>query len=122
MNSEVRKQILWAAIEDYCGLYEVLWELNTTHPHVPEVDRRRAAKECISAMLRRGWLNLCWMRWGTGESRANLIPPSEHAEILSSGHSWEPAPGRGKPYVVIDATPAGKRAYADKAWERNFGE
>ena len=33
MKSADLKTLLWASIEDYCGLWELVWELNALHPH-----------------------------------------------------------------------------------------
>jgi hypothetical protein len=42
-DSEVDRKILTLACEDYTGLYEIIWSLNTLHPEIGETEKIAAA-------------------------------------------------------------------------------
>ena len=58
MKSELVKIVLWACIEDYAGLWELLWEANSGFPEISEDDRRRLTYEVVLLLLNRGAIKL----------------------------------------------------------------
>ena len=100
--------LLWATIEDYAGLWELEWELNSLEGSPPQGSNRHAARELVGDLLRRGWVSLYWSE----EPDGNLtpIPPEQSAEVLNDDKLWD-SPSGWHRVVRVSATPAGEAAY-----------
>ncbi len=59
---EISKKILWAGIEDYTGLWEMYWELNSDYPHLSETEKHQILYELLISFSTRGWLKLYWCK------------------------------------------------------------
>lgn len=104
------KTLLWAAIEDYSGLWEMVWELNAVEPGVGEARHRDVAARLVRDFLDRGWAGLYWCQEPYGETTA---VPGERAEaVLGDPASWEP-PAADAVSVRVSATEAGEAAYRE---------
>ena len=49
--SGTHRTALWLAIEDYSGLWEVVWELRKLRPDASEAELRRDAAHAVSALV-----------------------------------------------------------------------
>jgi hypothetical protein len=103
--------VLWLAIEDYSGLWEVVWELNTRFPGNDPSNRRRA-RETVRVLLDRGLLDLYWSQEPLGDPVR--ISAEEAQALLDDDRFWE-EPVAGGRSVRIGATEAGEEAYEDLA-------
>jgi len=102
------RAILWAAIEDYAGLWELPWELVTTAPDAPLAGRLPLAREILKVLLARDCVALYRGTDFDGEQTA--IPAGETGRILAMDENWlEPRPKAVQ--VRVAATAAGRRAY-----------
>jgi hypothetical protein len=107
--SSVERKILWAAIEDYAGLWELIWELATSCPEIPEPDRRSVAERVVRELLSHNCIELYERSEIGGEER--LVSRARWNELLSSDASWH-EPSTESTEVLIGATPAGEEVYA----------
>ncbi|HEB59624.1 MAG TPA: hypothetical protein ENJ01_10400 [Gammaproteobacteria bacterium] len=55
---EILKTLLWACIEDYAGLWELLWEVNSKVPGMSEFERKRLALQATQFLLEKGFIRL----------------------------------------------------------------
>ncbi len=90
-NPDVRGALLWLAIEDYAGLWEAVWDLNSRRPQLPESENRRVAEETLRELVRAGQVTLFRSR----EPYEDVTPISaaESDEVLADRENWlEPTP------------------------------
>jgi hypothetical protein len=53
------KATLWASIEDYFGLWEVVWELKSEPLKEPDDECLETAQRIVRRLLRQRWDALC---------------------------------------------------------------
>jgi hypothetical protein len=107
-DTEVIRALLWLAIEDYAGLWEAVWELNTQRPELPKSDNRLAAEGTLRELLEAGHITLFRSR----EPYEDVVPISadESESVFASDASWtEPTPHGTS--IRFGATPSGEAAY-----------
>lgn len=107
-TSELLKCILWLAIEDYSGLWEVVWEINSRYGELSETERLVLARQVVRDLASRGWVAL----YRCQEPYGDMVPlsPEEYDEVLLNPANWEP-PTADSVSIRIGATEAGERAY-----------
>jgi hypothetical protein len=105
--------VLWLAIEDYSGLWEVLWELNTRFPKESITNRDRA-RETVRELLRRRLVDLYWSEEPYGDPIR--IPFQEAEAVLDDERNWEEPVPKDRS-VRIGATETGEEVYEDLARE-----
>lgn len=103
-----RDALLWATIEDYAGLWELEWELNSLEGAPPKGANRQAARDLLGELLGRGWVSLYWSEEPDGE--LSPIPSEQSTEVLNDDKLWDPPSGWHR-VVRVSATPAGEAAY-----------
>jgi hypothetical protein len=104
----VERTILWAAIEDYVGLWELPWELASSNPDIPETQRRRVAQEAVQSLLRQQLVLLCRGTQFAGEQRP--VGSDEVESILSDSSNWTLDIPQDT-HFRLGATKAGEAAY-----------
>ncbi|OKI21591.1 hypothetical protein A6A25_09910 [Saccharothrix sp. CB00851] len=99
---------LWQAIEDYSGLWEVVWELNTLHPDGSARFHGDLARAAVDDLVRRDWVEL----FHSQEPDVGLekVRPEDVPRVLADPANWE-EPARDGRCVRMSATPAGEDAY-----------
>lgn len=103
------RAILWLAIEDFAGLWEVVWQLRSIRPETPEPGLRESAVEIVTDFLRRGWIDLYKCQEPYGELRK--IPSGDAASLLAQEASWN-EPSADSISIRVGATPSGEAAFA----------
>ena len=101
--------ILSDACEDYHGLFEVVWTLNTRFPDVSETVKRQVAELALGDLLNRGLVSLYTTTWpGT-----IYVPVAAHLarSAISDPASWAPPPEAPGKYYCFAATPEGEQAH-----------
>jgi len=93
---DLEEAIIEMAKEDWCGLYEVIWRMNTVQPGVPENAKIEAARPVIDSLLQRGEILLGWMEWPKGGPPTPVAGP-EATELLADQKSWKPS----QRYLVV---------------------
>ena len=110
-RKEAEARLLSSANEDYTGLYEAVWELNSAYPKASLGDKYDAAKDAICALLSKGFVSLYKVNVSEAMSLDKYIlleePNIEH--ILENPVSWYPE-YRGE-RLAFAATDKGERAY-----------
>lgn len=104
-SDEILGLLLFSAIEDDAGLWEMRWELNTQEPEVAVDQRNAHALWAVRELIRCGWATLSWALEPFGELRP--IPPGEIERVLGDQASWEPV-AFGEYAVRISATSEGE--------------
>ncbi|HEV7935273.1 MAG TPA: hypothetical protein VGP70_23545 [Actinomadura sp.] len=107
-EEQFRKAVLWAAIEDYSGLWEIVWELNTLDPEGAEKQHIQMSKAIVRDFLNRDWVQLFWCQEPYGG--VTLIAEKEIGQVLADAASWMP-PDPEAVSVRVSATDAGERMY-----------
>jgi hypothetical protein len=98
--NRLKQSILEDGAEDYTGLYEIIWSLNTHYPEIDHATKLSAARPIFLDLLRRGEVILFSTRWAS--SQYDPVPADKAVELATSPKSWED-PG-DDPYVCY-ATP-----------------
>jgi len=107
MNDDERA-ILWLAIEDFSGMWEVAWQFRSRRPRDTDVELNERAKDVLSRLLLRGWVDLYYCEEPYG--KLSRIPSGETDSILGDASAWD-EPRAGEVSKRIGATPEGRKAY-----------
>lgn len=107
-GDQILDLLLFSAIEDDAGLWEMRWELNTQEPDVPEEERNAHALWAVRELLRKGWAGLAWALVPGRE--LHPVPADQIERVLADAASWEPV-AFGQWAVRISATPEGEAHY-----------
>lgn len=106
MNDE--KALLWAAVEDYAGLWTAPWELRALHPDAPDEELRTRSRDILSRYLSEGLIQLFTCQEPDGEP---LVMSGEAARcLLDSDAAWL-VPGEDWSAYQFSATPLGHVTY-----------
>ena len=96
-------------MEDYCGLWEAVWELNTRYPDLSQRERFVAAESAVRTLISQGWVGL----YGDCDFGGRDLKPlrhEEYEEALLDPTNWEPPFPRSES-TWFGATDAGEEAY-----------
>jgi hypothetical protein len=108
MSESDEDVLLWAAIEDYAGLWEAVWELRSLHPDWDEAALRDRARSIIEQFLRSDMIQLFRCQEPYGEMVA--VEPAAAQSVLADPRCWEPPEFKGIS-VRFGATDAGATTY-----------
>lgn len=100
-----RSIVLTCAVEDYSGLYEVLWDLNARFPDTSDDARLRVAQTAVEQLLREGLVEIFAARWA--QDSFDAIPKEQALELLHDLTSWQPA----EEYFCVGATSDGEELW-----------
>ena len=99
----LEEKILWAAIEDYAGLYEVIWEFGNEIPPIP-FDKIQTT---VLSLLHQGYIELFKCEEPYGEvTKIN----DGCIDILSDKKNWDP-PELYAISIKVSATESGEKYY-----------
>lgn len=106
MNAtKIEREILSAAVEDYTGLWEILWQLNTDYPEKPPEANRRMAADAIVSLAERGLIAL--YLGAEFPAGARRIEPAEVSSVLDADAHWN-EPAAHAEHVRLAATDSGE--------------
>src|SRR5436309_14234358 len=108
MNREVERRILWAAVEDYTGLWEIVWDRANLPPQSTPDDRKRLAQSVLRKFIARDWIRL-YREETVGGGVQPISSEEFEAEILRASN-WDEPQGP-TPTIRIGATSKGEAAY-----------
>ncbi len=106
--AEFAKILLWACIEDYAGLWELLWEVNSKFPELPENERKRMSLNVASLLLDNGFIKLYRCKEPYGE--LSELDADEARVVLGEERNWE-APEFEGVSIRAAATEKGEELY-----------
>lgn len=106
------KAILWLAIEDYSGLWEAAWQLQTDHPDFDSAHAATRAKTVVNELLERGFVRLYRCQEPYGE--LSVVDNEQVHDVLAEPANWvEPEPESMS--IRFGVTPAGEEAF--RSWQ-----
>jgi hypothetical protein len=105
--SALQAEVLDLGIDDYYGLYEVVWMFRTLFPDKQEQELETMAQNAVRDLLQMGLIQLYYY---DGRSNSNLIASEEIEEVLSKAQSWQPS-ALGTTGVWYAATEKGEQRY-----------
>ena len=98
------------ACEDYTGMYEFIWGLNSQFPEVSEAEKITVGQAVFERLHASGFIQLYHTKWMSDDYVP--VPKSEVLEIISDPKSWRsPADTPDESYYCFTSTEAGDRAY-----------
>lgn len=105
---EFMKVLLWACIEDYAGLWELHWEVNSKFPDLTEEERKRILIEAVSFLISNGLVKLhrCDEPYGD----LSELDLEAAFSALSEEKNWE-APDTSDVSIRAGATKRGEELY-----------
>ena len=110
MSTE-ENRILWASIEDYTGLWELVWGLSADYPHMSEAGRRAVAERIVRDLLARGCIEL-YERQHQVSGNEELVPKERRDDLLRDQANWR-EPSSESVELLVAATDFGERLYAE---------
>lgn len=103
-------KILWSSIEDYVGLWELVWELNSSGLS----DSRSLVDSILKYLLKEKLIKLYYSKWGKDEL---LEIDNEHvSSLLLDSKYWE-APSLDQLCIKVGSTIKGEEYYENNRIE-----
>ena len=102
------KAILCASVENYRGLWEIVWELRSEPLNVPDDECLETAQQIVRNLLGRRWVTLYTRRTTFQEEP---LPKEEWAMVLADKGVWSEPASANALAVLIASTDEGKAAY-----------
>lgn len=100
---------LWLSIEDYSGLWEVVWDIRTQHPQKSPDAALDDARTAVEVLLHRGWIELYLCR-DLLVDELEVLSAEEVSAALADPIAWQP-PEPGALSFQVAATALGEREY-----------
>ena len=108
-TAKLRQSILSDGVDDYFGLYEIIWGLNAKYPDMDGSEKLAVAIPVAADMLAQGLIELYASTWTPTSHRQ--MNAGEAAAAIRDLVSWMPPDERGGGYVAFAATKEGERLY-----------
>jgi hypothetical protein len=105
----LEEKILWAAIEDYAGLWEVVWEFGNEIPPIPF----GIIQATVLSFFNQGYIELFRCKEPYGE--VTKIDDG-CMDILSDKANWDPPNQLSLFSIRISATESGKSYYKSQGY------
>lgn len=96
------------AVEDYYGLWEVVWRVRALEPEFGDDDVLALARADVLELMERGYVEL----YGQEELGAQIVPlaPEESERHLQEPNDWQ-TPQEGRKLLYVGASEKGERRY-----------
>lgn len=78
------------AVEDWYGLYEVIWDLNGAHPQESLGEKYRVAERGVRDLVKQGRIELVRWDYLSQPERRNAIALEDVEAVLMNPASWYP--------------------------------
>ncbi|MCZ6682117.1 MAG: hypothetical protein O7B26_02965, partial [Planctomycetota bacterium] len=109
--SDVEKEVLDLAVDDYTRLADVFVEIKHCMPNDPEETHLRFARRMVSNFIKMGYARLYYDDEGfEGRRTAQQLTKEETRKELLKKSNWIPSSTRQPFYVSIGATDLGEKA------------
>lgn len=116
MKKELIYKLLWSTIEEYTGLWELQWEINSEENGIFE-SNKKLGKEILCLFLKSGLIKLYYDKWGNDQLQE--IGLEEAVEKLNEDIFWE-APGINDVCIKAGSTEKGEKYYNEKLIDNLF--
>ncbi|MFW9928262.1 MAG: hypothetical protein ACFFD1_02615 [Candidatus Thorarchaeota archaeon] len=111
ITKEGVKLVLWAAIEDYCGLWEIPWELKNLQNSFNESQLKILSLEIIKFLISGGFIELFYCKEPYGDI-TKISDTNLYCNLLNQSKYWD-IPNSGDKSIRINATQKGEKLYQD---------
>jgi hypothetical protein len=102
----VTREILWAAVDDWTGLWEAVWGIQTMWPDLVGKPAQEMAHSVLTELLARGLVYLCFFDESTSVERR--VAGKEASRLLNVAENWQ-APSNSDNQLRFAATEAGQQ-------------
>ena len=106
---EAKRAVLWAIIEDYCGLFDILREVSTQITDVSKTECHRIATQIVSELLLEDYAEL-YICSHINESTSPVVKV-QAITIIADPASWNAPSSIDKTYYCLSATSQGELLY-----------
>lgn len=114
----VEVEVLSSASEDYLGLYEVVWRLNTLQPSATVAEKYAAADSAVRSLLRSDYVRLYRLPWRAPSTEAEPVAVADVETTLVNPVSWTPDLGTDPAtFIALATTEDGERELSRRAVE-----
>lgn len=97
-RADIRDAVLELSSDDYVGLWEIAWRLNTLFPNESPSKRRDMAAGVTSELLREGLLAA--FRGVTFDGDVVPMPTDQAVREVQTQSAWEP-PAQGSRHIRV---------------------
>lgn len=104
-------KILWSTIEDFVGLWEILWELNSIFPENSQKENHAKAMKILSYLLEKKLVTFYINIWGS--DKLEELHLREAIKFLNEEKYWN-APEINKICIKIGNTEKGEKFYNEE--------
>jgi hypothetical protein len=112
---DITYKILWATIEDFVGLWEIHWEVNSIFKEKEdEVKNKELARKVILSFLELGLVKIYFDKWGGNDLKEINLREAE--EIINGEVFWNP-PSTNDVCVKVGSTEKGEKYYNEHLLE-----
>ena len=109
-NKELIYKLLWSTIEDYVGLWELHWEVNTALKVVSNLNKE-FVKKTLQYFLDANLVKFYYDKWG--DAQLQEINRQEAMEIINGDRFWLP-PAINDWCVKVGSTEKGEKFYNEE--------
>ena len=114
---EIAYKILWSTIEDYVGLWEILWELNSVLTQNSSKENQDKARMILSYFLEQKLVVFYKNKWGSDE--IEIFHIHEATKFLQDEKYWQ-APELHELCIKIGSTEKGEKFYNEKLIDKRY--
>jgi hypothetical protein len=105
---------LRGANEDWYGLYELIWELNTLFPHATPEEKLEVGRSALRLLLKDGLIELSFRPRWSPPADYQPVARQEGQQLIESLKAWEePARHPDGAFYAFAATEAGQQAFLE---------
>jgi len=111
---EIAYKILWSTMEDFVGLWEILWELNSELSENNQRENQYISKKILRYFLEQNLVIIYVSKWGSDELEAKDY--SEALNLIEVEKFWK-APSINELCIKIGNTEKGEKYYNEELIE-----
>lgn len=104
-------KVLWSTIEDFVGLWEVLWELNSVLPENSQKENQEISKKILRYFLEQNLVTIYVSKWGGDELEEKDF--SRALNLIEDEKYWN-APAINEFCIKIGSTAKGEKYYNEE--------
>jgi hypothetical protein len=117
--AKLEYEVLSWALDEFTGLYIVVWILNGQYPNMDLGFKYDAAKEVVTSLYKKGWISISEEHWDKKHNRQiTTLNDFDIDVLLSKPDSWHPVYSDGKVCesrrLSITPTELGEKQYYSK--------
>jgi hypothetical protein len=113
-REDIRAALLRLSVDDWTGLWEILWFIQTMYPDLESDRKREVALDALRSLLGMGLVRLVYFE--EVGNKEEMISQDDYDDVLALERSWAPPEIAFGRHVRFVATDAGR-----KLWRRMMG-